>query len=125
MSSTANSSSNFQFILDAALSDYAQQTGIDLATHPSAQTLQHCNSADAIFDLLGDKAKQFQAYRNGNRKLIDCLKPVVQVLHAASGILGEAAAMVSPANYLILSHRVLTVHFPGATPTDESYLCWR
>ena len=101
MSSTANSSSNFQYIFDAALSDYAQQTGIDLATHPSAQTLQNCNSADAILDLLGYKAEQFQAYRNGNRKLIDCLKPVVQVLHAVSGILAEAAAMVSRANQVI------------------------
>jgi len=109
MSSTANSPSTFESILDAALSDYAKQTGIDLATHPSAQILQNCNSADAILDLLGDKAKQFQAYRDGNRKLINCLKPAVQVLHAVSGILGEAAAMVSPANQLILSDRILTV----------------
>jgi hypothetical protein len=107
MSSTTNSSSNFQSILDAALSDYAEQTGIDLATHPSAQTLQNCNSADAILDLLGDKANRFREYRDGNRKLINCLKPVVQVLHAVSAILGEAAAMVSLRNstppYLILS----------------------
>jgi len=94
MSSILNSSSTFGSILDTALSEYAKQTGIDLATHPSAQILQNCNSADAILDLLGDKAKQFQAYRDGNRNLINCLKPVVQVLHAVSGILGEAAAMV-------------------------------
>jgi len=123
MSSTANTSSNFQSILDAALSDYTEQTGIDLATHPFAQTLQNCNSADAILDLLGDKANQFQAYRDGNRKLINCLKPVVQVLHAVSGILGEAAAMVSLANLLTLSHRILTVPFPGAIPTNESGPC--
>jgi len=98
MSSTATSSSNFQSIFDAALSDYAKQTGIDLATHPSAQTLQNCNSADATLDILQGKANQFQAYRDGNRKLINCLKPVVQVLHAVSGILGEAATLVSPAN---------------------------
>ena len=123
MSSTANSSSNFQSILDAALSDYTEQTGIDLATHPSAQTLQNCNSADAILDLLGNKAKQFQAYRDGNRKLINSLKPVVQVLHTVSGILGEAAAMVSLVNQLTLSHRILTVPSPGAIPTDKSDPC--
>jgi hypothetical protein len=105
--SSADSSSNFQSILDTALSEYFKQTGIDLATHPSAQILQNCNSAEAILDLLGDKAKQFQAYRDGNRKLINCLKPVVQVLHAVSGVLGEAAAMVSPPNQLILSDYVL------------------
>jgi len=98
MSSTVTSSSKFQSIFDAALSDYAKQTGIDLATHPSAQTLQNCDSAEAILDVLQDKANQFQAYRDGNRKLMNCLKPVVQVLHAVSGILGEAATLVSPAN---------------------------
>ena len=123
MSSTANPSSNSQSILDAALSDYAKQTGIDLTTHPSARILQNCNSADAIFDLLGDKAKQFQAYRDGNRKLINCLKPVVQVLHAISAILGEAAAMVSLLNHLILSVHLLTGPFPGAIPTDKSDPC--
>ena len=101
MASTVNTSSTFQSLLDAALSDYAKQTGIDLATHPSAQTLQNCNSADAILELLGDKAKQFQAYRDGNRKLINCLKPVVQVLHAVSSILDGAAAMVSLPNQLV------------------------
>jgi len=120
MSSTPNFSSNFQPILDSALSDYAKQTGIDLARHPSAQSLQNCNDADAILDLLRDKAKQFQAYRDGNRKLINCLKPVVHVLHAVSGILGEAAAMVSLANQPILSDRILTVPLLGAIPTDES-----
>jgi hypothetical protein len=123
MSSTATSSSNFQSILDAALSDYAKQTGIDLVTHPSAQILQSCNSADAILDLLEDKAKQFQAYRDGNRKLINWLKPVVQVLHAVSGILEEAAAMVTLLNQIILSDRILTVSFPGAIPTDKSDPC--
>jgi len=98
MSSTVTSSSKFQSIFDAALSDYAKQTGIDLATHPSAQTLQNCDSAEAILDVLQDKANQFQAYRDGNCKLMNCLKPVVQVLHTVSGILGEAATLVSPAN---------------------------
>jgi hypothetical protein len=98
MSSTTTSSSNFQSIFDAALSNYAKQTGIDLATHPSAQTIQNCNSADAILDLLQGKANQFQEYRDGNRKLINCLKPVVQVLHTVSGIISEVAILVSPAN---------------------------
>jgi len=114
MSSTPNSSSNFQAILDAALSDYAKQTGIDLTRHPSAQTLQNCNSADAILDLLGDKAKQFQAYRDGNPKLINCLKPVVQVLHTLSGILSEAATMVSLPDQLNSSH--VSSLFPFQVP---------
>ena len=124
MSSIATSPSKFQSIFDAALSDYAKQTGIDLTTCAFAQTLQNCDSADHILDLLQDKAKQFQAYRDGNRKLIDCLKPVVQVLHIVSGILGEAA-IVSPLNRLVLPDRILTVLFPGAIPTFKSNNHWR
>jgi hypothetical protein len=101
MSSTATSSSNFGAIFDAALSDYAKQTGIDLARHPSAEALQDCNSTDAILDLLQTKANQFQAYRDENRKLINCLKPVVQLLHTVSGVLGEASSLVGLANRLV------------------------
>jgi hypothetical protein len=125
MSSTATTSSNFQAIFDAALSDYAKQTGIDLATHPFAQTLQSCDSADAIFNFLRDKANQFQAYRDGNRKLINCLKPVVQVLHTVTGILGEAASLVSPMNRLVLYDRILTALFLGIIPTYKSNPRWR
>ena len=110
MSSTASSSSsNFQSIFDIALSDYAKQTDIDLSTHPFAQSLQNCDSAERVLDLLGDKAKQFQAYRDGNRNLINSLKPVLQILHTVSGILGEAGTMVRPADRLILSDRLLMV----------------
>ena len=114
MSSAASSSPNFHSILGDALSDYAKQTGIDLTTHPSAQSLRNCNSADAILDLLGDRAKQFQVYRDGNRNLINCLKPVVQVLHTVSGILGEVGAMVSQPNQLISSH--VSLLFPFQVP---------
>jgi hypothetical protein len=124
MSSTLSSSSNFQSIFDAALSEYTKQTGIDLTVHPSAQTLQNSTSAEAILALLEDKAKHFQAYRDGNRKLINCLKPVVQVLHTVSGILGEAATSVSLTNRGISCDRFLTVLFPGPISTYKSNICW-
>ena len=96
MSSTPTSSSSFQAIFDTALSDFSKKTGIDLATHPFAQILQNCQSADAILDLLQDRARQFSTYRDGNRKFINCLKPVVQTLHLFSGLLASVAALVSP-----------------------------
>ena len=95
MSSIPTPSPSFQPIFDAALSDYAKKTGIDLATYPFAQTLQTCQTADAILDLLQNKAKQFSTYRDGNRKLINCLKPIVQILHTVSAVLAEATAPVS------------------------------
>jgi fungal STAND N-terminal Goodbye domain len=123
MSSTATSS-NFQSIFDAALADYAKQTGIDLATHPFAQTLQACDSADAVLVLLREKASQFQAYRDGNRKLINALKPVVGMLHTVASILGEAATLVSPANQPVLSDPVFITLFPGSIPTYQGSPRW-
>ena len=96
MSSTPTLPSDFQSIFDTALYNYTKQTGINLATYPYARVLQSCRSADDLFNVLQDKAKQFQAYRDGNRKLVNCLKPVVQILHTVSGILGDATAPVSP-----------------------------
>jgi hypothetical protein len=77
------------------LSDYAEQTGIDLARYRSARTFQNCNSADAILGLLEDKAKQFRAYRDGNRKLIDCLKPTKTILVGVDVLLTVRIALLS------------------------------
>ncbi|KAI0247651.1 hypothetical protein BJV78DRAFT_901283 [Lactifluus subvellereus] len=95
MSSTTNPSSNFQLILNA-LAEYAKQTGIDVTKNPFADKIESCNSVEAISGLLQDRAKTFKEYRDGNRMLINCLSPVVQVLHTFSGIIGEALGLVSP-----------------------------
>jgi hypothetical protein len=96
MSSTTVSSSNYHHLISKALTDYADNTGINLKENPFAEKLQSCDSANGVFDLLQEKAKSFQEYRDGNRKLIDWLSPVVRVLHTFSGIIGEATALVSP-----------------------------
>ena len=95
MSSTTASTSNFHLILHA-LDDYAKQTGIDLTKNPSAEILQNCDSSDSILQLLQSSAEAFKDYRDGNHQLINWLSPVVEVLHAFSGILGEVAGLVSP-----------------------------
>jgi hypothetical protein len=107
MFSTATSSPDSQPTFDDALSDYAKQTGIDLTTHPFANTLRGCNSADAILDLFQDKARQFRAFQDGNRKLVTSLKPLVLVLHTFSGIIHGVSALVIPSNRLLLSVHVL------------------
>ena len=95
MSSEVISSSNFQPIFNAALAEYREHTGVDLFQYPFAEDLRNCQSADAILRLFQSKAEEFKDYRNGNRKLIDCLKPVVQILHTFSGVLGGVAGLVS------------------------------
>jgi hypothetical protein len=94
MSSTTTSSANFQSILDAALDSYTKQTGIDLTKHPSVDKLQNCRSPDDVLHILSEGESAFKDYRDQHRKLIDRLRPVVQVVHAFSAVLGEAVGLV-------------------------------
>ena len=86
--------SNIQSILDA-VDKYAEQTGINLKENPFADKVKGCDSPDAVLLLLQENMKAFNEYRDKNRKLIDCLSPVVQFVHAFSAILGEVAGLVS------------------------------
>jgi fungal STAND N-terminal Goodbye domain len=100
MSSTAQatfSTSNFQLIIDTALADYTEITGTDLSETSFATAIQQLNSPEAILQLLHEREKTFKEYREGNRKLINCLTPAVKVFQALSGILGEAVNQVSRA----------------------------
>ena len=91
---TTSSASNVLVIIDA-LADYAKITGIDLSENSFTATLEQSNSPEAIIQLLQGREKAFKEYRDGNRRLISYLSPAVKVLQAFSGILGEAAGMVS------------------------------
>jgi fungal STAND N-terminal Goodbye domain len=95
MSSASHSS--IQSIIDA-LADYANQTGIDLSQNPFAEKLQQANTPDTILELLQEREKAFKEYRDGNRRLINCLNPAVRVLHVFSGTLGEAISLVGHAS---------------------------
>ncbi len=86
---------SFQPILDEALADYTEQTGIDLAKQPLANSLRSCGSPDDVLKLLEDKANQFKDFRDGNRKLINWLSPVVHVVHTLSAVLGASITLVS------------------------------
>ena len=87
----ATFSISIQLVIDA-LADYAKITGIDLS---DAATLEQSNSLEDILQLIQDREKDFNEYRNGNRRLISCLSPTVKVLQTFSGIMGEAASLVS------------------------------
>ena len=98
MSSTTfldSSTSRLQFILDNAFRDYTQQTGVDLTKHDFADKLERCSSPDEVLMVLRDKAMNFKEYRDGDRKLINLLAPVVQVVHGFAGSLGKATSIVS------------------------------
>ena len=86
---------SFQPILDAALTNYSRQVGIDLATHPLAYSLRSCGSPNDVLKILEDTTKEFKEFREGNRKLINWLKPVVHVVHTLSTVLGASITLVS------------------------------
>jgi fungal STAND N-terminal Goodbye domain len=98
--STTTSSSNFRLIIDAALDEYTKQTGIDLIRNPFAHKIQHSDSPESVLELFQERAKEFKEYRDGNRKLIDVLKPAVQILHALSDTLSEAVTLVSSTTFI-------------------------
>ena len=104
MSSTGQATSPFENVklIINALADYAKQTGVDLSKNPFAAKLEQLMSPEDILQLLEEREKAFKDYRKGNRRLINSLKPAVNVLHAFSGILGEAASLVSQPCHLAI-----------------------
>jgi hypothetical protein len=87
------SSISFQDILDKALDEYRELIGVELDKHPFADELRGRNSPDDVLKLFEDKANAFKAYRDGNRKLINWLSPVVQVISTLSGVIGQAVSV--------------------------------
>jgi STAND-like protein len=106
MSSTTTPCPTFQSIFHAALESYAKQTGIDLTNHPSTNRLRNCRSTDDVLRILSERESAFNDYRDKYRNLIDRLRPVVQVVHAFSAVLGEAAGFVSSGIRFPLSGRI-------------------
>ena len=117
------SPSNFQLIIDA-FDDYAKQVGLDLTKNPHADALRACGSPNAVFELLQSKAHKFKHYRDGDRKLISWLKPVVEVVHGFSGVLGQAISLVSQIR-LTLPVVISTLRPTGTVSSSECDICQR
>ncbi len=115
--SSTSSTSNIQLITDA-LTNYAKITGIDLSKNPFATALEQSNSPEAILQLLQVREKAFEEYRDGNHRLINSLSPAVNVIHAFSGILGEAVSLVSHTY-----DRVTLLTFFIRSPSHQQWLC--
>lgn len=84
---------SFQAIFDKALSDYQEQIGVELDKHPFADEIRSRDTPDEVLKLLEDRANIFKEYRDGNRKLITWLNPVVQVILKLAGVPGDSEAV--------------------------------
>ncbi|KAH9970793.1 hypothetical protein BGW80DRAFT_1519499 [Lactifluus volemus] len=123
MSSTTPSPSNVQLISEA-LSDYTKQTGIDLTKNPFANRFQSCDSAEAISELLQDRATAFKSYRNENRNLIKCLYPIFQFIRVFSGTLRSGLVLVPfpPANAIFVGVDVLLEAVSGVSTSYDALI---
>ena len=118
--SSTSSTSNIRLITDA-LADYAKLTGVDLPNNPFAAAIERANSPGDILELLQEREKAFKDYREGNRRLISCLSPAVNVIQAFSGILGEAVSLVSHTSHLVILFNVTS---SGPLPTGKGVIRW-
>ncbi|KAF8259339.1 hypothetical protein EI94DRAFT_1030402 [Lactarius quietus] len=112
-------SSNTAWIRDAS-KDYADKTGIDLFSNPFADRLDECDSIEAVVGLLEGQVKEFEEYREGNggsMMLINWLRPVVEVVHTLSGVIGEVVSLVplSPAKEIFVGVKILLEAARGVT----------
>jgi hypothetical protein len=73
-------SSKLRALFEAALEDYKQQTGIELAEHPLAERLQYYNSVESVTDILREQAQDFKEFREKD-KVLKPLGKVLTVLH--------------------------------------------
>jgi len=123
MSSTGqptSSTSNVQIIIDAALADYTKITGTDLSKTPFAVALEQSNSPEAILQLLQEREKAFNEYRDGNRRLMQCVNLAVKVVQPFSRIIREAVSQVSRTCHPMT---LLTVALSDPLPTNECSVC--
>ena len=96
--------SNLRSILDEASAQYKELTGRDLATHPFAAKFDNWDSVDAVLDVFQDQARKFNEVRKGNEKLMEWLRPMVQVSVSISASLGNVLSTVG-FKYLCPLHR--------------------
>jgi fungal STAND N-terminal Goodbye domain len=76
-------SPHLRVLFEAALEDYKQQTGIELAKHPLAEHLEDCNSVESVTAILRAEAQDFKEFREKD-KLLKPLRKVLTVLHRLS-----------------------------------------
>ena len=96
---TRNSpSSDFNSILDGALSQYKKKTGEGLLEHRLAAEVNRCDSIGAISAILQGQAREFQQFKDGDQRLMKWINPMVDALFTFSETLGGVASIVRPGN---------------------------
>ena len=117
---SADSTSNFQLIINNALKAYESHTKKDLLAHPLAAQLQACNSPADILAILQRQVQGLDQSRNNDR-WIKWLDPTVSVLYALSEKLGEGVALVSLRTCTCM--KSASSYIMAGILARESYIC--
>jgi hypothetical protein len=128
-SSSSNPSisfSQFQDLFNAAIREYREKTGKDIATDPlTARLLLYCDSSDAVLGILQEQAHAFNQFRNGDWKiqLMRKLRPTVDILLglSTSGVFGEGFGLVRLTR-LTYPLRIFIIYL-AETATSEGDIC--
>ena len=102
-------SSTFLSIFDAASNEYKTKTGQDLQTHPFADQLDSCDTADAILDVFQKQVDALNQARKSHQTLMKWLDPTVNVLLLFSATLGAGISLVSLTAWLFLSFFIIVL----------------
>ena len=93
--STADSSPNFQPIINNALEAYKKRTRRDIRLHPLASQLEACSSPAAILAVVHQQVEGLDQSPNSDDRWTKWLGPTVNVLCTVSDTLGEGVGLVS------------------------------
>jgi hypothetical protein len=87
-------SSTFLSIFNAALEEYKNKTGQDLRTHPFANQIASCDSADAILAIFQNHVDAFNRATKKCQTLMKCLNTIVPILLVFSGTVSDSVSLV-------------------------------
>ena len=71
---------HLRVLFEAALEDYRQQTGIELAKHPLAERLQDGGTVESVIAILHEQGQDIKEFQE-NDKVLKPLKRVLTVLN--------------------------------------------
>jgi hypothetical protein len=100
---------NYNAIFEAAVTEYKADTGHFLKTHPFSAALEPLNSPDAILKVFQTITQNFDDVHTKNKRMIELLTPIVEIIFTFSSALGEGVGVVSLRFFLY--HRTTTSMF--------------
>jgi hypothetical protein len=87
-------SSTFLSIFDAALEEYKNGTSQDLRTHPFANQITSCDSADDILAIFQNQVDALNQAKKKCQTLMKCLNAIVPIFLVFSGVVSEGVGLV-------------------------------